>query len=38
VADVVVASLSDPLVSKKVLEIIENDGTPPQIFNGLTIM
>ena len=35
VADVSVAALSDPKASNKVLEIIEDDGTPPQVFNGL---
>lgn len=37
VADVVVACLSDAKVSNKVLEIIEDDGTPPKVFNGLTM-
>jgi uncharacterized protein YbjT (DUF2867 family) len=35
VADVVVASLTDPKASNKVLEIIEDEGVPPQVFNGL---
>lgn len=35
VADVVVASLTDPKASNKVLEIIEDEGKPPQVFNGL---
>lgn len=35
VADVCVASLTDPKASKKVLEIIEDDGKPPEVFNGL---
>lgn len=35
VADVCVASLTDPNASNKVLEIVEDDGTPPQVFNGL---
>jgi len=37
VADVCVASLSDTKASNKVLEIIEDDGTPPQVFNGLVM-
>ncbi len=37
VADVCIASLSDAKASNKVLEIIENDGTPPQVFNGLVM-
>lgn len=37
VADVCVASLTDPKASKKVLEIIEDDGKPPQVFNGLNM-
>ena len=37
VADVCVASLSDSKASNKVLEIIESDGTPPQVFNGLVM-
>lgn len=37
VADVCVASLSDAKASNKVLEIIEDDGTPPQVFNGLVM-
>jgi len=35
VADVCVASLTDSKASNKVLEIIEDEGTPPQVFNGL---
>ena len=35
VADVCVASLTDPKAKNKVLEIIEDDGKPPQVFNGL---
>ena len=37
VADVCVASLTDAKASNKVLEIIEDDGTPPQVFNGLVM-
>jgi len=37
VADVSVASLNDPKASNKVLEIIEDDGTPPKVFNGLVM-
>merc|ERR1712216_283484 len=37
VADVTVAALSDATVSKKVLEIIEDEGVPPKVFNGLTM-
>jgi nucleoside-diphosphate-sugar epimerase len=37
VADVCVASLTDGKVSNKVLEIIEDDGTPPKVFNGLNM-
>jgi len=37
VADVCVASLTDPKTSKKILEIIEDDGTPPKAFNGLVM-
>mmetsp|Transcript_63402 Transcript_63402/g.182527 ORF Transcript_63402/g.182527 Transcript_63402/m.182527 type:complete len:328 (+) Transcript_63402:112-1095(+) len=37
VADVCVASLTDPKASNKVLEIIEDDGKPPQVFNGLNM-
>lgn len=37
VADVCVASLSDAKASNKVLEIIEDDGKPPQVFNGLVM-
>lgn len=35
VADVCVASLTDPKASNKVLEIIEDEGVPPKVFNGL---
>eukprot|EP00804_Cyclotella_cryptica_P015384 CCRYP_008014-RA/>CCRYP_008014-RA protein AED:0.05 eAED:0.05 QI:116/1/1/1/1/1/3/724/333 len=35
VADVCVASLTDKKASNKVLEIIEDEGTEPQVFNGL---
>lgn len=35
VADVCVASLTDAKASNKVLEIIEDDGKPPEVFNGL---
>jgi uncharacterized protein YbjT (DUF2867 family) len=37
VADVCVASLTDPKVSNKVLEIIEDEGKPAQVFNGITM-
>lgn len=37
VADVCVASLTDKKASNKVLEIIEDDGTPPKVFNGLNM-
>ena len=37
VADVCVASLTDPKASNKVLEIVEDDGTPPKVFNGLNM-
>jgi uncharacterized protein YbjT (DUF2867 family) len=37
VADVCVASLTDPKASNKVLEIIEDNGTPPKVFNGLNM-
>eukprot|EP00979_Chaetoceros_neogracilis_P003374 scaffold588_cov282-Chaetoceros_neogracile.AAC.13 len=37
VADVCIASLNDPKASNKVLEIIENEGTPPKVFNGLSM-
>ena len=37
VADVCVASLTDPKASNKVLEIIEQDGTAPKVFNGLVM-
>jgi hypothetical protein len=37
VADVCVASLTDAKASNKVLEIIEDDGEPPRVFNGLNM-
>jgi uncharacterized protein YbjT (DUF2867 family) len=37
VADVCVASLTDAKASNKVLEIIEDDGAPPKVFNGLNM-
>lgn len=37
VADVCVASLTDAKVSNKVIEIIEDDGVPPKVFNGLNM-
>lgn len=37
VADVSVASLNDAKASKIILEIIEDDGTPPKVFNGLNM-
>ena len=37
VADVCVASLTDPRARNKVLEIIEEDGTEPKVFNGLNM-
>jgi uncharacterized protein YbjT (DUF2867 family) len=37
VADVCVASLTDAKASNKVLEIIEDEGGPPKVFNGLTM-
>lgn len=37
VADVCVASLTDPKASNKVLEIIEDEGVPPKVFNGLVM-
>ncbi|KAG7367645.1 NmrA family protein [Nitzschia inconspicua] len=37
VADVCVASLSDPKASNKVLEIIEGEEGGPQVFNGLSM-
>jgi uncharacterized protein YbjT (DUF2867 family) len=37
VADVCVASLTDAKASNKVLEIIEDEGVPPKVFNGLTM-
>mmetsp|Transcript_37542 Transcript_37542/g.77899 ORF Transcript_37542/g.77899 Transcript_37542/m.77899 type:complete len:314 (-) Transcript_37542:175-1116(-) len=37
VADVCVAALKDPKASNKVLEIIEDEGVPPKVFNGLVM-
>lgn len=37
VADVCVASLTDKKASNKVLEIIEDEGTEPRVFNGLNM-
>jgi nucleoside-diphosphate-sugar epimerase len=37
VADVCVASLTDPKTSNRVLEIVEDDGKPFQVFNGLNM-
>ncbi|GKY97018.1 hypothetical protein MPSEU_000660600 [Mayamaea pseudoterrestris] len=37
VADVCVGALTDPKASNKVLEIIEEDGTTPRVFNGLNM-
>ena len=37
VADVCVAALTDRKASNKVLEIIEDDGTEPKVFNGLNM-
>ena len=37
VADVSIASLTDVKASKKVLEIIEDEGVPPKVFNGLNM-
>jgi len=37
VADVCIASLTDGKAKNKVLEIIEDDGTPPKVFNGLNM-
>jgi len=37
VADVCVASLTDAKAKNKILEIIEDDGTPPKVFNGLNM-
>lgn len=37
VADVCVAALSDPKVSNKVIEIIEDEGEAPKVFNGLSM-
>jgi uncharacterized protein YbjT (DUF2867 family) len=35
VAEVCIAALTDQKASNKVLEIIEDDGVPPKVFNGL---
>ena len=37
VADVCIACLNDASARNKVLEIIEDDGTPPKVFNGLNM-
>jgi uncharacterized protein YbjT (DUF2867 family) len=37
VADVCVASLTDSKVSNKVIEIIEDEGKPAQVFNGISM-
>ncbi len=37
VADVCVAALNDKSASNKVLEIIEDEGKPPKVFNGLVM-
>ena len=37
VAEVCIASLTDPKASNKVLEIIEDEETPPKVFNGLNM-
>jgi len=37
VAEVCVASLTDKKASNKVLEIIEDEGTEPKVFNGLNM-
>jgi len=37
VADVCVASLTDKKASNKVLEIIEDEGSEPKVFNGLNM-
>ena len=37
VADVCVASLTDPKASNKVLEIVEDEGVPAKVFNGLNM-
>jgi uncharacterized protein YbjT (DUF2867 family) len=37
VADVCVASLTDRKASNKVLEIVEDDGKPAKVFNGLVM-
>jgi len=37
VADVTVASLTDAKAKNKVIEIIEDDGTAPKVFNGLNM-
>lgn len=37
VAEVCVASLTDAKTKNQVLEIIEDEGTPPKVFNGLNM-
>jgi uncharacterized protein YbjT (DUF2867 family) len=37
VADVCVASLTDSKVSNKVIEIVEDEGKPAQVFNGISM-
>ena len=37
VADVCIAALTDKKASNKVLEIIEDEGTEPKVFNGLSM-
>ena len=37
VADVCIASLTDPKASNKVLEIVEDEGVPAKVFNGLNM-
>lgn len=37
VADVCVAALTDPKASNKVLEIVEDEGVPAKVFNGLNM-
>jgi nucleoside-diphosphate-sugar epimerase len=37
VAEVCVASITDPKASNRVLEIIEDEETPPKVFNGLNM-
>ncbi|KAL3935112.1 MAG: hypothetical protein SGBAC_009304 [Bacillariaceae sp.] len=37
VADVSIACLNDPKASNKVLEIFEDEGKPPKVFNGLVM-